>query len=127
VRESPQIIKLKFLDQVLEFQLSPDQPYAVIQTTAFREWAISITDLKTRARIIKDIDKMHRGLFGDWKEVGGILEKRLDYGPGYRVYYARYGGFVIVVLGGGVKGSQKADIEAARRLWREMKDEIREV
>lgn len=51
----------------------------------------------------------------------------MDYGPGYRVYYARLGGIVVVLLGGGDKRSQKADIAKARRLWGELKDEIKEV
>lgn len=127
MRGSPQIIKLEFRDQALEFRLDPDEPYVLIQTYTFREWIGSITDIKTNTRITKDVGKMRRGLFGDWKEAGGIFERRLDYGPGYRVYYARHGRFVIVLLGGGDKGSQRTDLEIARDLWKELKNEIREV
>lgn len=77
--------------------------------------------------ITRDVDKMRRGLFGDWKEINGIFEMRLNYGPGYRVYYARYRDVVVVLLGGGNKSSQKADMKGARRLWEELRDEIKEV
>lgn len=49
---------------------------------------------------------MHRGLFGDWKDVSGIFEMRLNYGSGYRVYYAEFNNIIIVLLGGGDKSSQ---------------------
>lgn len=52
---------------------------------------------------------------------------RLDFGPGYRVYYARHGKIVIILLGGGDKSSQQKDIKAARELWERVKDEIKEV
>lgn len=57
----------------------------------------------------------------------GVFEMRLDFGPGYRVYYARHGKIVIILLGGGDKGSQQKDIKAAQELWERVKDEIKEV
>jgi len=126
-RTSPNRIRLEFQGRTLDFQLEADQPYALIATDAFEEWINSIGDVRTNARITKDVYKMRRGLFGDWKEADGVFEMRLDYGPGYRVYYAKYGRFVIILLGGGDKGSQNADLRSARRLWEELKNALKEV
>ncbi len=71
---------------------------------------------------------MQRGLFGDWKTVcDGVFEMRLDFGAGYRVYYAKYGLFVIILLGGGDKRNQHKDIAEAKRLWKGLKDEITKI
>lgn len=100
---------------------------ALVVTGSYVAWADGVADMAAGARIDKDVGKMRRGLFGDWKEADGIFEMRLDYGPGYRVYYARFGDVVVVLLSGGDKSSQKKDIARARRLWQELKDEIEEV
>ena len=68
-------------------------------------------------------DHLLHSLAGDAKPVGqGISEARIDYGPGYRLYYLRRGQMLIVMLCGGDKSSQKADIKAARRIVREWRD-----
>ena len=78
-------------------------------------WLAHIRDKQTRARILRQIDKMGRGIFGDWKSLGdGVFEMRLDFGPGYRVYYAKIGNTVILLLGGGHKGTQSSDIQSAK-------------
>ncbi len=60
----------------------------------------------------------------DVRGVGeGVLESRINFGPGYRVYFGRDGDVLIVLLGGGTKRGQQADIENARRLWREYKNQ----
>ncbi len=75
-----------------------------------------IGDNETTIRIIKDINKMKFGNFGDSQSVGGgVRELRLDYGPGYRVYYARVGKAKILILCVGDKSTQSADIEYAKR------------
>ncbi|MHB1000432.1 MAG: type II toxin-antitoxin system RelE/ParE family toxin [Armatimonadota bacterium] len=119
--------KIEFRNETLEFNLTEDQPVAVIETGEFGEWIDNIYDVKTNARITKDINKMRRGLFGDRKETDGVFELRLDYGPGFRVYYAWYGKIVIILLGGGDKSSQKVDLKNARKLWKELKNEIKEI
>lgn len=126
-RRDPDRIRLEFQGETLEFQLEADQPYALIATDAYEEWIDGIADVRTNARITKDVSKMRRGLFGDWKEADGVFEIRLDYGPGYRVYYAKHGRFVIILLGGGDKGSQNADLRFARGLWEELRNAIKEV
>ncbi len=73
----------------------------------------------TRARIARQIDKLGRGNFGVWRSVGeGVAELKLDFGPGYRVYYARMGSVTVVLLGGGDKSGQSRDIKTAQDLWR---------
>lgn len=123
----PNKVTVRFHDQIHEFDLSSEKKVAVLATDDYRAWATGIVDKKTKARIYRDVGKLERGLFGDWKEVDGIFEIRLDYGPGYRVYYAKVGNLIIVLLGGGDKGSQKADIRHAQRLWKELKNEITQV
>ena len=67
--------------------------------------------------------RLQSGLFGDVKPVGqGLSELRIDYGPGYRVYFLQQGRVVIILLCGGDKGSQRRDIERAQRLAAELED-----
>lgn len=126
-RNYPSQLKLEFQGEVLEFELDIEHPLAVVATDDYERWINDIADVRTNARITRDVGKMRRGLFGDWKEADGVYEMRWDYGPGYRVYYAKYGNVVIVLLGGGDKSSQKSDLKKARRLWKEREDEIAEV
>jgi putative addiction module killer protein len=123
----PRQLRIEFRGEVLEFELSERSSLAVVETDAYSDWIDAIADRPTHARITREVDKIRRGLIADWKELDGIFEKRMDYGPGYRVYYARLGSVVVVLLGGGDKGSQKTDIAKARRLWGELRDEIEEV
>lgn len=120
-------ISFKFNDKIFEFDLDADRPVAVIETDDYEEWIDSVVDIRTNARITKDVSKLQRGLFGDWKEVDGVFEMRLDYGPGYRVYYAKCFNVVVILLGGGDKSDQRADLKKARRLWKELKNAIKEV
>lgn len=76
-----------------------------------------LRDVRARARIDIRIRRVELGLPGDVKPVGaGISELRIDYGPGYRVYFVQRGKTLIVLLGGGDKRSQTADIKAAKAL-----------
>ena len=66
--------------------------------------------------------RMEQGNLSNTKSVGGgVLECRIDFGPGYRVYFGKEGDTLIILLGGGTKRSQQQDIETARELWREYK------
>lgn len=121
-------VRLRLGGEVLELTLTAEYPILVLQTDQYEAWVNGVADLKTNARITGGVDKMRRGLMGDWKEVGdGVFELRLDFGPGYRVYYGRHGKVVIVLLGGGDKHGQQKDIADARRLWGELKNEIMQV
>jgi putative addiction module killer protein len=85
----------------------------------FRQWLARLKDKKTVARIDARLLRLRRGNFGDTKGVGdGVHELRVDYGPGYRVYFARHGDTVIVLLIGGDKSSQASDIKTAKEYWR---------
>jgi putative addiction module killer protein len=78
------------------------------------------TDRSVRAAIQVRIDRIERGLLGDWKSVGGgVGELRIDVGPGYRIYFGRDGQTVVILLCGGTKGTQIRDIGIARRFWRD--------
>jgi len=89
----------------------------VRKTAAFSEWYGGLRDARARARIDIRIRRVELGVPGDVKPVGaGISELRIDYGPGYRVYFVQRGKTLIVLLGGGDKRSQTADIKAAKAL-----------
>jgi putative addiction module killer protein len=80
-----------------------------------------------RARITVALTKLEGGNFSSAKGVGqGVSELRLDFGPGYRIYFGRDGETVVILLGGGTKKRQQADIKAARMLWLEYKKQKRE-
>jgi putative addiction module killer protein len=84
----------------------------------FEEWLTRLKDETARARIRERIARLMLGNFGDCRGVGeGVLELRIAFGAGYRVYVAQDGKTVIVLLCGGDKSSQKADIKRAKALW----------
>jgi putative addiction module killer protein len=88
----------------------------------FSEWLDALRDAQARVRIVRRLTRMRAGLFGDSKAVGGgVLELREDYGPGYRVYCARHGNALIVLLAGGSKRTQQQDIEHAQDYWQDWK------
>ena len=79
-----------------------------------------------RARVQTRIDRVELGNFGDHKSVGGgVSELRIDVGPGYRLYFGRDGETLVILLGGGVKKGQAADIKTARLRWQAYKQEKR--
>ena len=87
------------------------------------EWMQAIRDRVTRARIVRGISKLDRNI-GIVRSVGNeIMELKLDFGPGYRVYFAIRGEEVVVLLIGGNKGSQSADIAKAQKFWQGYKDD----
>jgi len=88
----------------------------------FTDWLNSL-DLQTRARIRVRIDRLEDGLFGDVEPVGeGVSELRLDFGPGYRVYFGQIGLQIHLLLGGSKQG-QSTDIRKAKKFWREHDDQ----
>jgi putative addiction module killer protein len=90
--------------------------------TPLTDWLGGLRDVPTRGRIVARLDRLRAGLLGDWKSVGGgICELRIDYGPGYRVYYAQEGRTLILLLRGGDKSSQAKDIETAHAYWKDYK------
>jgi putative addiction module killer protein len=86
----------------------------------FAIWLRELGDRQAQARIMTRLNRVRLGNFGDCKAVGeGVLELRMPFGPGYRVYFAREGEAVVLLLCGGDKGSQQRDIERARQYWQE--------
>jgi len=87
----------------------------------FAEWFDDL-DAVTAARVDRYIRRLEAGNFGAAKPLGGgVFELRLDFGPGYRVYYGRDGRTIIILLGGGSKRRQDADIAAAMERWKRYK------
>jgi putative addiction module killer protein len=87
----------------------------------FAKWFNSL-DAVTAARIDKYIRRLESGNFGAVKALDeGVFELRLDFGPGYRVYYGREGKTIIILLGGGSKRKQSSDIAAAIERWKRFK------
>ena len=84
----------------------------------FGNWLDGLADIMARAAILKRIDRVEEGNFGDHRDIGqGVWELRIHYGPGYRVYYGEAGLIIVLLLCGGDKASQKKDIHKARKLW----------
>lgn len=91
------------------------------KTEYFDKWLSSLRDGKAKIKIVRRIERAEQGNFGDHKSVGGgVWEMRINYGPGYRLYYAYRGDTVYVLLCGGEKSSQQADIDLAGKMWREI-------
>ena len=91
------------------------------KTEVFSKWLDGLNDLRCRARIQARIERLALGNPGDVEPVGeGVSELRIDYGPGYRVYYKRYGQNVSILLAGGDKSTQSKDIKAALLLARNL-------
>jgi putative addiction module killer protein len=88
----------------------------------FKEWLESLRDIKARAKIRVRLDRARLGNLGDNRSVGeGVRELRVDYGPGYRIYFAIEGNRLILLLLGGEKSEQDRDIVRAKDYWRDHK------
>ncbi|QYF86262.1 type II toxin-antitoxin system RelE/ParE family toxin [Brevundimonas sp. PAMC22021] len=95
--------------------------FEVLQHPEFVEWLHRLRDIQAKARILRRLNRLERGLVGDAKFIeAGVRELRIDYGPGYRLYFIQRGGQLIVMLCGGDKASQRADIAQALRIAREV-------
>jgi putative addiction module killer protein len=93
----------------------------VRQTEAFSAWLRALGDGKARARITARLHRLADDNPGDVKPVGeGVSEMRIDYGPGYRVYFVRRGKTTYLILCGGDKSSQDRDIKTAKRIAKEL-------
>ena len=95
--------------------------FEVRKTAAYAKWLDGLRDVRARARVLTRVERLRVGNQGDVRPVGeGVSELRIDYGPGYRVYFKRQRGMVVLLLAGGDKGSQRRDIETALRLARNL-------
>lgn len=88
----------------------------------FLQWLRDIADIKMRTRIRTRVGRLRLGHYGDYKMLGGgIYELRLDFGPGYRIYFGELEQYTILLLAGGDKSSQTHDILQARDYWQQVK------
>jgi putative addiction module killer protein len=91
----------------------------------FADWFAELQAVE-RAKVTRGIARLEQGNFSNVKSVGeGVLEYRIDYGPGYRVYFGRDGETLVILLTGGSKKRQQRDIEAARTYWQDYKQSKR--
>ncbi len=97
----------------------------VLRSATFDRWMRGLRDRRAVARIDMRLQRVEQGNTGDTRSVGdGVSEMRIDYGPGYRLYFVREGNEAIVLLCGGDKGAQSRDIERAKRIaarWEEQR------
>ena len=94
----------------------------------FGEWLAKLNDTRARAKIAMRIDRVAAGNFSDCKPLrGGIWELRIDWGPGYRVYYAMVGRETVLLLTGGDKRRQTADIERAITYFKDYRERVARV
>lgn len=101
--------------QVVVFQAKDGQ-------VPFEKWLDDLNGKRAVARVLARLARVRQGNLGDCKPVGeGVSELRVDYGPGYRVYFGQKGQTVVVLLCGGEKRSQERDIRLAKQYWHEFK------
>ena len=97
--------------------------FEIIQSETFKRWRTGLKDREAIARINARIRRLAGGNFGDFKPVReGVVELRINYGPGYRIYFVRHGPLVIVLLAGGDKRTQNADIGRAIKIANDWKE-----
>lgn len=97
---------------------------SVRRTDVFSDWLGALRDLRAKARILVRINRLALGNPGQVNSVGeGVSEMKIDYGPGYRVYFVSRGAELVVLLCGGDKDSQSRDVALAKRLSKTLEDE----
>lgn len=97
--------------------------YEIRRTDVFSSWLDRLRDARARVRILARLDRVSEGNLGDTRVIGeGVSEFRIDYGPGYRVYYTRQRKTIVVLLVGGDKSTQAKDIRRAIQLARDLEE-----
>ena len=95
--------------------------FEVRKTEVYAKWLDGLQDVRARIRVLVRVERLAAGNPGDVRPVGqGVSELRIDYGPGYRVYFKKRGRMMIILLAGGDKRTQSQDIEKAMRLARNL-------
>ncbi|MHB8882689.1 MAG: type II toxin-antitoxin system RelE/ParE family toxin [Thermodesulfovibrionales bacterium] len=91
--------------------------FEIRKTETYARWLDGLRDIHARARVLARVERLSTGNAGDVKPVGeGVSELRVNYGPGYRVYFTKRGRTVVILLAGGDKSTQAVDIKTALRL-----------
>ena len=98
---------------------------SINRTEQFNQWLAALKDIKGKAQILTRIKRASLGNFGDTKPLSdGVSEMRIHFGPGYRVYYAREGRTIYLLLSGGDKSTQSKDIKTAIAMWKQIQKEL---
>ena len=91
--------------------------------TPFSDWLSSLKDARSAGIVRARLNRIRLGNFGDCKSVGGGVEElRIDFGPGFRIYFGREGALLVILLCGGNKGAQRRDVLRAQSYWQEYLD-----
>ena len=99
--------------------------FTVLQTEEFVAWLDDLKDKRAQVRIAARLRQAESGNLGDWQPIEGeVSELRVDYGPGYRLYFARRGRIIVVILNAGDKSTQKRDIRRALKLAAELGEDL---
>jgi putative addiction module killer protein len=99
--------------------------FTVLQTEEFVAWLDDLKDKRAQVRIAARLRQAESGNLGDWQPIeGAVSELRVNYGPGYRLYFARRGRIVVVILNAGDKSTQKRDIRRALKLAAELGEDL---
>lgn len=99
--------------------------FTIRQTQEFVDWLDALKDKRAQVRIAARLRRVEAGNLGDWQPIeGDVVELRVDYGPGYRLYFTRRGSIIVVILTAGDKSSQKRDIRRAVKLSFELGDDV---
>jgi putative addiction module killer protein len=99
--------------------------FTVLQTEEFVAWLDDLKDMRAQVRIAARLRQAESGNLGDWQPIEGeVSELRVSYGPGYRLYFARRGRIIVVILNAGDKSTQKRDIRRALKLASELGEDL---
>ena len=99
--------------------------FTVLQTEEFLAWLDDLKDKRAQVRIAARLRQAESGNLGDWQPIEGeVSELRVNYGPGYRLYFARRGRIIVVILNAGDKSTQKRDIRRALKLATELGEDL---
>jgi putative addiction module killer protein len=110
-----------FVSGIMEVQPRDIQNYQTADgKNLFSEWLNSLRDSRAKAKIRAKLNQVRLGNLGDCSFVGeGVCELRIDYGPGYRIYFGQIGPIIVLLLCGGDKSTQEQDIRKAIKYWRD--------
>ena len=99
--------------------------FTVLQTEEFVAWLDDLKDKRAQVRIAVRLRQAESGNLGDWQPIqGAVSELRVNYGPGYRLYFARRGRIIVVMMNAGDKSTQKRDIRRALKLASELEEDL---
>ena len=118
--DDPRVVAIAFMEvqpREIRRYITPDG------RNPFAEWLSSLRNLNAVVKIEQRLDRVRLGNLGNSKSVGeGVCELKVDFGPGYRVYFGQFGSTIVLILCGGDKSSQEQDIRKAKEYWKEYEE-----